>query len=450
VHALIGLIALNACFVVWGYGLLAVLRRALSVADCGLAFCAGVGLLSTVASLIALAGHVPGAVLVGVLTGVIAIALALSLRGLQPRRPRLPSPDIQTLATALVGAVAVADSVLLLREAYIKSLVEWDAWAIWTVKAKALVSLGRLGAAVFAGAWPAYPPLVPLMQSLVFRFVGSFDSRVVHVEYALLLIAFAAALWRLLQERTTPLVGAIAALTVLVLPGLQKDGINALADLPLAIFTALGALFLAIWIVERRGSALALFTAFGAFAGWTKNEGTALVVAVGAVGVLACISRRPRSALLPLAATAAAVGATLPWRVWTHVHHVPLDVPLGQGLHPDYLRARLTVAHTVADDFWTRLGNTHLWFAAPYLLVLVSILLVFREQVRLAAFATAVPALAFVVFVWAYMIRNDPLGLQWLLETSAARTTSSIGLLATVLGFFALTTFFEAAPEGTR
>src|SRR5581483_5597223 len=60
VHPVIGLVVVNVCFVVCGYGVLTAARRPCSPADAGLAFCAGLGALSLLACLVGLAGHVPG------------------------------------------------------------------------------------------------------------------------------------------------------------------------------------------------------------------------------------------------------------------------------------------------------------------------------------------------------------------------------------------------------
>jgi hypothetical protein len=448
VHGLSGLVALNLCFLVWGYGLLVVARRPLSPADCGLAFCAGFGGLSSVACIVAVAVYVPGVVAVSVVSGIVAVPLAIAIRRSRPlRSPRGVSIG-EAVPVALVGLAAAAYSALLLREAYVRPLAEWDAWAIWTVKAKALVTLGHLGAVGVVGAEPAYPPLVPMMQSLAFRFVGSPDSQIVHVEYALLVIAFAGSVWRLLGQRASALAGATGALAVLMLPGLARNVPDALADVPVAVFSALAALFLAAWIVDRHGPALVLFAAFGAFAAWTKNEGSMLVLTLGIVGVAASVSRRPKTSLAPLLATAAALGATAPWRIWTATRGVHVDTPLGSGLHFGYLHARLPAAGTIATNFWDHVGNAHAWFAAPYLLVALSIVVFAKGRRRLAAFCLAAPAVAFVLFVWAYMIRNDPLGVQWLLNTSAARTTTSIGLLAAVLVFFEAATLLDAPSRG--
>jgi hypothetical protein len=104
-----------------------------------------------------------------------------------------------------------------------------------------------------------------------------------------------------------------------------------------------------------------------------------------------------------------------------------------------YLSGRFSRAGTIAVDFWHHLGDAHAWFSGPYLLAVLSVLVFLTTSRRLAIFSVGVPALAFASFVWAYMIRNDPLGVRWLLDTSSSRTTLSIGLIAFVLAFFELT-----------
>jgi hypothetical protein len=258
----------------------------------------------------------------------------------------------------------------------------------------------------------------------------------VHVEYALLVIAFAGAMWRLLAERSTAIVGAAAALGLLMLPALETNVPDAQADVPLAVFAALAAFFLADWIAGRDRSSLLLFAAFGALAGWTKNEGSMLVLALGLIAAIACADRRWRTTMITLLAATAALLATAPWRVWTARHGIHVDTPLLSGLHPGYLRSRLPRTGTIADDFWQHLGDAHAWFAAPYLLAVLSLVVFASRSRRLAIFSAGAPVLAFALFVWAYMIRNDPLGLRWLLDTSTARTTLSIGLVSIVLVFF--------------
>jgi hypothetical protein len=243
-------------------------------------------------------------------------------------------------------------------------------------------------------------------------------------------------MWCLLAERSRAVVGAAAAFGLLMLPALETNVPDAQADVPLAVFAALAAFFVARWITDRDGSSLVLFATFGALAGWTKNEGSMLVLALGLIAAIACAGRRWRTSMIVLLASAAALLATAPWRVWTARHGIHVDTPLAAGLHPGYLRARLPRTGTIALDFWHHLGDAQAWFGAPYLLAVLSLVVFASRSRRLAIFAIGAPIIAFVLFVWAYMIRNDPLGLQWLLATSTARTTMSIGLVTLVLVFF--------------
>lgn len=448
-HAVIGLVAFNASVLAWGYALLHAARRGTRLGDCGLAFCAGLGALSTAACLLAVAGHVPGrpfvlvsgALLLGYLVGTHRLG---GLRVPRLRRPRVPRGE--GAAAALAGLVICAYAALLLRDAYVRPLAEWDAWAIWTVKAKALIAVGRLGAVTTFGVEPAYPPLVPMMQSFVLRFIGAPDSRLLHVEYALLVIAFALAVWRLVAERASLAVGAAAAVTVLLLPGLEVNVPDALADVPLAVFASLAALFLARWIADRHAASLGLFAAFGLFAGWTKNEGSMIVLALGIVAVVASIGLPLRAVVRPALAAAAALAGTAPWRLWTSARNVHVDAPLSTGLHPSYLGDRLSRAGTIAADFLRHLGDNHAWLTAPYLLVGLSAIVFATGRRRLAVFALGVPVTTFVLFVWAYMIRNDPLGVHWLLATSTSRTMMSIGLTIVVLALFELAILLRPRP----
>jgi hypothetical protein len=238
-----------------------------------------------------------------------------------------------------------------------------------------------------------------------------------------------------------------------MLPGLRPDGIDAQADLPVSIFSGLAALFFALWLVDREVGQLVLFGTFGALAAWTKDEGTALVLALGVAGALAWARPRSRLMLAPLAAAGAALASTLPWRIWTSVHHLGSQTPVGQGLRPGYVAGRLGTAGLVAGNFSHHLGDPRDWFAAPFVLLALSVVLFARGWVRLGVFSLVAPLLQFVIFVWAYTIRNDPLGIRWLLQTSASRTTGSIGLLMVVLVLFQLTMLLgsrEWAPWRTR
>ena len=81
--------------------------------------------------------------------------------------------------------------VLLLVDAAYRPLSEWDAWAMWTMKAKAITLLGGLDPGVLAGVpyhhlHLDYPLLLPAVEAMGFRFMGSIDTQVIHLQPALL------------------------------------------------------------------------------------------------------------------------------------------------------------------------------------------------------------------------------------------------------------------------
>src|SRR5207237_7653992 len=127
-------------------------------------------------------------------------------------------------------------------------LVEWDGWAIWAMKARALYDFGGAQHDVFTTApyGPLqHPLLLPSLEATGFRAIGSYDGTLIHLQLALIALGFAATLWTLLGERVpAPFAGA-AALAVLAAPSTLRQLVGNLADVPLAFFVSLGVVCLA-------------------------------------------------------------------------------------------------------------------------------------------------------------------------------------------------------------
>ena len=84
-------------------------------------------------------------------------------------------------------------------------LNRYDAWAIWALKGHALYAFGWADPAVFAGAAYRfanldYPILLPSLEAIDFRAMGAFDTRVLHLQFLLLLVAALAALGAVLRD----------------------------------------------------------------------------------------------------------------------------------------------------------------------------------------------------------------------------------------------------------
>lgn len=438
-HTVGGLALLNLAFLLAGFGVLRAVGRSIAVWDAGLAFCVGVASLCVASSLLAVAGYVPGVAAFLALAVLAASPLALAPPGsmlpVRLGRPRLPS-SLEELVVTMLGAIAAVYALATLAVASVKFLDEWDAWSMWTLKAKGLIVFGDLRIADFAGsAHPDYPILVPMLQSFVFRFVGRVDPQVVHVEHALLPIAFACAVARLLNGRLPASAVAAFGLVLVVVPGLARNVPDALADVPVAIFVSLSALMLGLWLTEKDFAWLALFVIFAAAATWTKDEGAASIGIMCIAAVPFALQRPLRRSVTPLAAAVAAVVVLfLPWHFWKAAHGATYDTNLAQGLSLNVLDTRRHAAASAMRAMWSEVGDLSLWLGVPYLLAAAVVAsFIFRRGRRVGLFAILVPNLTFLAYVWVYAIRTDPLGLTWTLGTTVTRVTTSIGLMATTL-----------------
>jgi hypothetical protein len=428
-----GIISLNALFVCAGYGVLVAARARSTLADLGTAFCAGVAAVLLVLCLLAVAGYVPGVVATVVVAALLASPLA------RPRlRPRRFWPGVrairlrgwQAALTLGFAAAAAVYAVALIRLSRVDLFDEYDAFALWTMKAKALVVFNDLKTADFTGAGhPDYPILVPMLQSLVFRFVGRFDTQIVHVEHALLLLGFVGAGWRMVGRLLPRAAAAAWAVFILTLPGVERNVPDALADVPVAVFVALALICLHLWLLGEERHNLVLFVLFGAAACWTKNEGWTALAAIGIAALVVEIGRpRLRIASL-LAAFAAVIALALPWRIWTKVVGAHYDTNLAKGLDPRFLYDRRDRIGPSFQALWQQVGNGTNWaFVAYVLLALAVVAIVLRRRTRLAILHLVAPALMIAAYAWVYVVRDDPLGFTWMVQTSASRIATTVGL----------------------
>ena len=149
----------------------------------------------------------------------------------------------------------------------IRPLLEWDGWAIWGTKARALYEFGGATGPVFTN--DAYLPLqhpllLPALEATDFRAMGAYDPTLVHVQLALLAVrlpARASSRCCAIGCRSL-LVGATALAVARSAEPVLKQLSTNLADVPLALFVALGLVGVGRWLstAERwpldRGDAL--------------------------------------------------------------------------------------------------------------------------------------------------------------------------------------------------
>lgn len=317
----------------------------------------------------------------------------------------------------------------------------WDAWAIWNLRAKFLASPGGL-------AQRAWSPLL---------------GRITHAEYPLLVSGFVGRAWagsnslsRAIPEATSyvfflgllamvtggitalrgPTLGLLAGLALATAPALLREVPAQYADVPLAAYIT-GALVFAL--LDRPVSA----GAFAALAAWTKDEGLLFLILFLA-GTSIFRWRDLRAAILG----AAPVG------VLAAVFKVLLSRGNGSLLTTSLPGAE----HRIVDA--SRYGTTLAAFGREFMalasgwyhpilpLAMLAIVLHFeRERRRDVAFCGTVLGALLLGYFGIYILTvND---INWQIQTSLSRLLVQVWPAVVLVGFISLRAP-EAAAITTR
>jgi hypothetical protein len=424
------LLAANALMFVIGLGIVA----PLGWARLGLAYFCGIVVTEIVAAHLALLHVGFGWIGLAVLAALSAMSVAWHLRRLE--RPAWRRPHAATLA----GIAALAALLVEYGRAFaVAPLNRYDAWAIWALKGHALYAFGWADPAVFAGAAYRfanldYPLALPSLEAVDYRAMGSFDTRVLLLQFLLLLVAFLAALATLLRDRVPPLVLWPALVALALAPALFDQLLTAYADIPLAFTFALALVAAARWLLTNERWALALAALAFAGALLTKNEGLLFVVAAYA-GLFAAALRRWR----PLAvAVGADVLLLLPWRIYTAAHGLHnKDFSLADSFNVHHISHHLGVGPIAFRTLGGQMLDPFQW---GLLLPLFAALLVVAFALRrraLAVYGAVWALLSWLGLSWIYVISHNEYSVY--LDSSKARVVASL-----VVGAAALTPLLAA------
>lgn len=432
------LVALDATLLVLGgsvvhaLGLAPTRRRLLELA--GLAYLTGWMLAVIAMSLLLVAGS--SLALAQVLPALALLAAAAFLAGRRRARAETEPPvELGRPPLAIVPVLLLAAylGVLLLRT--VRSGVSWwDAWAFWVPKAMSIYYFDGLDTGpggVTSYANPDYPPGLPALHALVFRFVGDADPLVLLVQDWVLATAFLVAVAGLLLRRVPPLVLGGASLLIALTPNFGRQ-IGALTgDLPLAFGFALAGLLVGLWLLERRPGHLVLALVFVTGGALVKKEGLFLAALLAAAVVVAARRDRAvrRAAVLLVAAP---LLTSLVWRLWLRTHDVTYisDYALGSLLDPGFLAGRLDRLGVVLRELPEYFLDPTLWLLALPLAVTAAVLALPSSPVVARVVLTLVPA-SFVGAAVVYWISRPDV--QWHLATSAERVPGAVVFLCLAL-----------------
>jgi len=187
---------------------------------------------------------------------------------------------------------------------------EWDAFAIWNLRARAIFRGAPDWAAVFSPAidWsqPHYPLLVPLSVARLWAYSGG-ESTLVPAALALLFFVSSVAVVVIgVGNLLSWPAGLLSGTALLMSRTYVFQGTCQCGDVPLGFYVLLASSFIALSRLEAEpGPLLLIAGAAAGLAAWTKNEGILLLALV----VVAAGFRAPRLRRLAQVLAGAAVPA---------------------------------------------------------------------------------------------------------------------------------------------
>jgi Dolichyl-phosphate-mannose-protein mannosyltransferase len=435
-------VAIVALLTLCGLGVLAVLGVARSPRELlrrsGLAPLAGMAWAGIAAATLATAGSRLGIVGLVVLTvatcgvGALRLARTPASAAQVDRFPRTWLDTVIVLTSLGVIAVVCAVAFAALR---VKPLVEYDGWAMWGMKARAIAILGSAHPDVFATPEAygrlhiEYPLLLPALHSLPLQAADEFSSNAVVLSCFAIGLAGLLGLWALFRDRVRPVILLPSIAAIAAAPAFFLQLGTGFADVPLAVFVACGVGAAARWLVDRDASWLALATLFLSAGVLTKNEG--LLFAAAAYVSLLAVARGRRRAVAISALVCALVFA--PWRIFVTVHDLGApDYDLSSSLDLPWVADRLDRAPAALDGLLYEARDPQKFGMLLALGVAAVVLAFFFAPRPLALLAAGFGALSFAGLTWIYVL--TPRAVEPYLEATADRVIASsvVGLAALV------------------
>jgi hypothetical protein len=238
----------------------------------------------------------------------VALVAALALGILAARRVNVlewaPGPPTPWYFTAALGVALASAVIIFIFSTLTKPHGEWDAWAIWNMRARFLFRGGEFWRDAFSNQldWshPDYPLLLPGIVAMCWTFARAESTLASTAAAFLFTFGVAGVLISTLGILRGKMQALIAGTLLLGGVSLIASGANQYADVPLSYFilTTLGLLCLQDrYPDDLRFSVLAGLTA--GFAAWTKNEGTFFLVALIAARAWAISRYGNRATLAP-------------------------------------------------------------------------------------------------------------------------------------------------------
>ncbi|RPJ47105.1 MAG: hypothetical protein EHM19_03430, partial [Candidatus Latescibacterota bacterium] len=264
-------------------------------------FGAGIVVVANGSLLLAVAGTKASAPLLAVPLLLVPAGMVFRRRKREPRRAGArsagqgaPSEGRSTgtagrrrpLLSIAAWSLALLQVLGALYHATARPIHAWDAWRIWSFRAKVIFLEGRFPEDFFASDWagfPGYPLGIPFVEAYLARGIGAWHEPAVKMVFPFFLAGLFYATWSILRETSTRRAADVGLVLLASAPLLVYHGSIAYMDLPLAFFLAAATLHVVRW--EKTGDArsLALAALHAGFLPQIKNEGLPLALVLAAI-----------------------------------------------------------------------------------------------------------------------------------------------------------------------
>jgi hypothetical protein len=293
----------------------------------GLAACLGPGIVGLILIAISMLGLAPSRVEILCISLVLIFSGAARLRKFSWRNLRLPALrlDARTGWTILCLVSIIYGLFVAATSALTGPTLEWDAFAIWQLKAKvlaihALVPVPDYFRSVgLSYSHLLYPILAPMISAGAHAMTGQINDDLGRSPYLLMYAGMGALIYGYVRTQRGHIPAISCTALLMTLPALLQFAGSGTAEMALTAFFAASVVCILRWQQNRRLGDLALAAFFSICMGWTKNEGLAL----GAINALVVLFLTPlplvRRNLAAAAAFAAIfVAACVPWLIYVH------------------------------------------------------------------------------------------------------------------------------------
>jgi hypothetical protein len=305
----------------------------------------------------------------------------------------------------------------------------WDAWAIWNLKARFIERGAADGAWIdlfnrdIAWSHPDYPLLLPWLIARGWTYAGR-ETVAVPIAYAALFSAGTVAVLvvSIARLRHTG-AGLLAGAFLAAAPAFVTYGPVQCADVPLAFFLVTTVTLIAEAERAQRPSGWLLAGLAAGLGAWTKNEGAgfwivSVMVFVGWV-LLRSPRGRGRGPLLMVAASAPLVLALAVFKSFVGVENDVVNVRTLPMLFTNIIDAErvTTVLSAVGMELWN--GGAEWVGVLPILGLYVLVRGGYRSREAVVGRSAAVITIMLAAYTAVYV--QTPLDLRWHLQTSVDR-----------------------------